>query len=296
MFVSGATTRAPAGAIDERRRSARALAWSSPSRSRWCVERVQRRGGEDARSGACRRRAASAPCARARIVAASPTRIAPTGQPSPLEKLSITVCAQCGRSRRAACPWRRARSTAARRPCAPGSRFASATARIASQLGERRTPCPPRRCACSRRRPALASGRVRRRGRSVRCDVARRSRRVDRRRRGTGRDLHARERGGARHLPVDDVRVGVEQHLRARRRVHPDRRLVRHRPAREEEPRLLAEQLRDARLEAPHRRIAIEDVVAHLGVGHRAAHGGGGTGDGVGAEVDRRDSDRQDGR
>ena len=44
------------------------------------------------------------------------------------------------------------------------------------------------------------------------------------------------------------------------------------RPAGDEQPGLLAEQLGRALLERVDRRIVAEDVVADLGVGHRAAH------------------------
>jgi hypothetical protein len=65
-------------------------------------------------------------------------------------------------------------------------------------------------------------------------------------------------------LPLDEVRLGVEQHLRAARGEQPHGGLVGHRAAREEQRLLLAEQLRHARLEAAHGRVAVEDVVAHL--------------------------------
>ena len=45
----------------------------------------------------------------------------------------------------------------------------------------------------------------------------------------TNRGCTPLERGSARHLPVDDVRVGVDEHLGAGRGVHRDRGLVRHR-------------------------------------------------------------------
>ena len=57
-------------------------------------------------------------------------------------------------------------------------------------------------------------------------------------------------------------------------------------PLRDEQAGLLAEQLGGALLEGVDRRVVAEDVVADLGVGHRAAHRGGRMGDGVGAEVD----------
>ena len=57
-------------------------------------------------------------------------------------------------------------------------------------------------------------------------------------------------------------------------------------PGRDEEPGLLAEELGGARLEGVDRGVVAEHVVAELGGGHRATHGGRGVGDGVGSEVD----------
>ena len=48
---------------------------------------------------------------------------------------------------------------------------------------------------------------------------------------------------------------------------------VAHRAGGDEQAGLLAEQLRGAFLEGVDRRVVAEDVVADLGVGHRAAHG-----------------------
>ena len=47
---------------------------------------------------------------------------------------------------------------------------------------------------------------------------------------------------------------------------------IAHRAAGDEQPGLLAEQLRGALLEGVDRRIVAEDVVADLGRGHRPAH------------------------
>ena len=98
--------------------------------------------------------------------------------------------------------------------------------------------------------------------------------------------LHAGKRRGPRHLPIDDVRPRVEQDLGARGRVHPESGLIRHGAAGKEQTRLLSEQRGHSRLESPYRRIAIEDVVADLCLGHRSPHRGSRTGDGVGAEID----------
>ena len=61
---------------------------------------------------------------------------------------------------------------------------------------------------------------------------------------------------------------------------------VAHRPRRDEQAGLLAEQLRGALLEGVHRGVVAEDVVADLGVGHRPAHGRRRLRDRVAAEVD----------
>ena len=58
-------------------------------------------------------------------------------------------------------------------------------------------------------------------------------------------------------------------------------------PLRDEQAGLLAEQLGGALLERDDGRVVAEDVVADLGLGHRAAHGGRRAGDGVAAQVDR---------
>ena len=61
---------------------------------------------------------------------------------------------------------------------------------------------------------------------------------------------------------------------------------VAHRPAGDEQAGFLAEQLGGALLERDDRRVVAEDVVAELGLGHRAAHRRRGVGDGVAAQVD----------
>ena len=88
-------------------------------------------------------------------------------------------------------------------------------------------------------------------------------------------------------LVPDDVALGAGDHLAAARHVGHQRHEVAHRPRRDEQAGLLAEQLRRPLLERVDRRVLAEDVVADLGGGHRAAHLGGRAGDGVGAEIDR---------
>ena len=57
-------------------------------------------------------------------------------------------------------------------------------------------------------------------------------------------------------------------------------------PLDDEQAGLRAEELGGAFLERADGRVLAEDVVADLGLGHRATHGRGGQGDGVGPEVD----------
>src|SRR5688572_10461762 len=84
--------------------------------------------------------------------------------------------------------------------------------------------------------------------------------------------LHAGECRRPSHLVMQDVRTGVEQDLGAWTREEPHRGLVGHRPAGEKERRVLPQQLGDALLQAPGGGIAVEDVVAHLRLRHRASH------------------------
>ena len=61
---------------------------------------------------------------------------------------------------------------------------------------------------------------------------------------------------------------------------------IAHRAAGDEQRRFLAGQLGGALLERDDRRVVAENVVANLGVGHRAAHLWRWLGDGVGAQID----------
>ena len=73
----------------------------------------------------------------------------------------------------------------------------------------------------------------------------------------------------------------------AARQVGQLRDQIAHRAAGDEEPRLLAQQVRGSGLELDHGGIVAEDVVTNLGLRHRPAHLGRGPGDGVGSKVDR---------
>jgi hypothetical protein len=68
--------------------------------------------------------------------------------------------------------------------------------------------------------------------------------------------------------------------------VEPDRDLVAHRPGREEERRLVAEQLGDALLEPRGGRVGEALLVSDLGLGDRAPHALGRTRLRVAEEVD----------
>ena len=87
---------------------------------------------------------------------------------------------------------------------------------------------------------------------------------------------------------MHQVRVGLEDELRAGPRLQRDAGLVRLGSRRKEQRVLLAEELRHAPLEQARGRVPIEHVVAHHGLGDGAAHGGGRLGDRVRAQVDDR--------
>ena len=84
----------------------------------------------------------------------------------------------------------------------------------------------------------------------------------------------------------DDVRRRLGDDLAAPRHVRHLAHQVAHRAAGHEQAGLLAEQLGGALLERDDGRVVPEHVVADLGIGHGAAHLGGGVRDGVGAQVD----------
>ncbi len=103
------------------------------------------------------------------------------------------------------------------------------------------------------------------------------------------RDHRARERGRTARLGDDRMRGAVEDQLvAAGADVQPQGDLVAHRPARQEDGRLLAEQRCDAALERGRRRVLRALLVAHLRARHRRAHRGGGLRLRVAVQVDRR--------
>ena len=287
MLVSGGDHPHAARPREARRQRLRAARGPRPG---------ARRGGR-ARAGtprpgcppaACRRPSACARRRARRTNVAGPARTEPTGAPSPFEKHIITVSAvrrpvahrDAGRDA--------ARSTAAPRRGAPRTSCARAASRHRPQRARAARSRRRRGCACSRGRPAA-------RGATCSSCVQARTRRRHLRRRE--RAALARQRcapgspscaPSAALLVDEDVRLALEQHLVARLGVALDRELVAHRAAGHVERRLLARQRGDAALERLHGGVVAEHVVADLGLGHGLAHGRGGTGDGVAAQVDDR--------
>ena len=86
---------------------------------------------------------------------------------------------------------------------------------------------------------------------------------------------------------MHQVRVRLEHELRPGAREQGDPGLVRLGPRREEQRVVLAEQLGDALLEATGGGVAVQDVVAHLGLGHGTAHRGRRPRHSVAAQVNR---------
>ena len=89
--------------------------------------------------------------------------------------------------------------------------------------------------------------------------------------------------GGLVH---DEMALGAGDRLLAAAEVRQLRHEVAHASRRDEEAGLLAEHRSGSFLERVHGRVVAEDVVADLGVRHRASHGGRRVRDGVGAQVD----------
>jgi hypothetical protein len=85
---------------------------------------------------------------------------------------------------------------------------------------------------------------------------------------------------------MHDVRVGIEQHLGARARVHAHGGEVGHGAAGKEERRIRAEQLGHPRFKGTGGGIAVEDVIADVGGSHRGAHASRGTRHGITAQVE----------
>ena len=110
-----------------------------------------------------------------------------------------------------------------------------------------------------------------------------------RRRPTDGAHLHPAERRGGCNLPMDDVRIGIEENFGARRTLHPDRGLVRHGPAWEEQCAFLPQPFGHHRLKATRGGIAVEHIVANLCGGHGTTHGRGGPRDGVTPQIEERE-------
>ena len=89
-------------------------------------------------------------------------------------------------------------------------------------------------------------------------------------------------------LGPHDVGQAVAQQLSARLDQQAHAEDVGERSGGAPQPGLVAEQPRDPLLERVDGGVLAVDVVADLGGGHRLAHRGAGTGQGVGAEVDHR--------
>ncbi len=103
---------------------------------------------------------------------------------------------------------------------------------------------------------------------------------------GDGAALAAGEGGGHGHLPVEDVGAGLADDLLAVLGVDADGDLVAHGAGGDEDGGLFAEDGGGRLFELIDGGVFAVDVVADLGGGHGLAHGGGGAGDGVAAEVD----------
>src|SRR5215218_8949956 len=81
--------------------------------------------------------------------------------------------------------------------------------------------------------------------------------------------------------------IVVDEDFCARRRVHVDGGLVRHRAGGKEQRGGLSQQLGDALFEATRRRVTIQVIVTDVGGRDGRAHRGTGPRDGIAAEVDR---------
>ena len=103
-----------------------------------------------------------------------------------------------------------------------------------------------------------------------------------------GQRAHRRpyDDGMAGRLVHDEVAGGRRDHLLAAGEVGQLGDQVAHRARCHEEPGLHAEQLGGAILEGVDRGVVAEDVIAHLGGGHGAAHRRRRVGHSVGAQVD----------
>ena len=99
-------------------------------------------------------------------------------------------------------------------------------------------------------------------------------------------ELHAADRRGRAGLVPHGVALGAHDHVVAGAAVQLQRELVGHRPGRDEQRRLLAEQRRDPFLQQVHARVLGVLIVADLGFGDRPAHRRRRAGHGVRSQVD----------
>ena len=212
------------------------------------------------------------------IVSAEPARIAPNGQPSPFEKQIVTVSAspaQADGSIPAATEALKSRAPS-RWTAAPRARAASTAARNSSS-GQIRPP--ELRCVFSSTTtlpgPNSSTSSI--------CSGVGRPASAD-------ETLHDEAGVDRRPAPLvdEDVRPLLGDDLAAGPAEHAERGLVRHRRGREEERRLVPEQLGHAALQLVGGRILALLLVADLGGRHRREHPRRRLRDGVGAEVDHR--------
>ena len=103
---------------------------------------------------------------------------------------------------------------------------------------------------------------------------------------GDGPELAAGELGDHAHLPVEHVSARLADDLLAGAGVEADGDLVAHGAGGDEDGGFPGEDLGGARFEVVDGWVFGVDVVADLGVRHGLAHGRGGLGEGVAAEID----------
>ena len=211
-----------------------------------------------------------------------PARSEPPGAPSPFEKRDRHQVERPRRARPRAARSRRPRSRAGRRR-GRSRRRAPAPRRRSARPRPGGRPPRPRGCACSRSRRASWAGTWG--GRAAAARPGTRPRVKTPRRPDLG-ELDAGVRRRAAGLVPDRVALAADDDVVAGTRQDPERDLVRHRPARQPERRLLAEERGRALLEAVHRRILAVLVVADGRGGHRRPHRGRRQRDGVGAKID----------
>ena len=89
---------------------------------------------------------------------------------------------------------------------------------------------------------------------------------------GNGAHQTAGKDGGRRHLPVQNVRAGLRNHLLPRLRERADRDLVAHGSRGHKQRRLAAKDLRRAPLKQVQSWVFAINVVANFSRGHGCAH------------------------